>query len=167
MHVLLSEYKSLSQFIFLVFQFDLLEARLTGDGNTSRGLLRSALSALSPMSRGDVHPNAMTVARAVCRLLAGDELFQFFTREEAARSKVHKRCLSETLPNLYRVIIAVIMSRSNTDVDNSLTALGKHLSKCADRRKSKLFVAQHGVGQTEGAASGSKVSASDSSSDTD
>ena len=119
-----------------------MEDSIRGETSEARTRLRHALTALAPKGaeRKDgttTYPTPITVARAVTRLVGGDELFQYFTREQAAQSKVAKKIMTEIHPNLCRVITAVIVHNANCGLDDALAAFGRHLSKCGDRTKSK------------------------------
>lgn len=108
-----------------------------------RRKFRIAIGLLAPKSSTttpSVSPAPVHVARSVCRLIAPDEIMQFFTREQSARSKITKRSLTETFPVLTKVIVDVIMANCNVDLEHSLSALGKHLSKCSDRQKSRCYL---------------------------
>ena len=134
------------------FQFYELEEKIQGEANELRGRLRRALIHLCPKPRRSgsgseaIYPLPITVARSVCRSIGGDELFQFFTREQLTRAKGNranqKIVIQQRLPNISRVITAVIVHSSNTDLDTALSAFGKHLAKCPDRAKSKALRAE-------------------------
>ena len=109
-----------------------------------RSRLRHALIAVCPRRKNDIYPTPLSVARAVCRSIAGDELLQFFSRDRCSRSTIKNVIISEKLPHLSRVVTAVIVHNAATDVDTACGAFGRHLSKCGDRASSKVFLAQRG-----------------------
>lgn len=87
-----------------------------------------------------IYPDPLVLSRATARIIAPDELFQFFTREQAARSKISKRPFAEAYPNIYRVIVGVIAMNSDESTEKCVSSFGRHLCKCGDRKKSKLFI---------------------------
>lgn len=118
----------------------MLEDILDGEGNRNRRKLRSAISmsASRPTNTSPkIFPDPLLIARTTCRVIAPDELFQFFTREQCARSNTSKRLFAEALPNIYRLTVGVIAMNSGENVEKCVSALGRHLSKCGDRKKSK------------------------------
>ncbi|MEL7309357.1 MAG: hypothetical protein AAGK05_16870 [Pseudomonadota bacterium] len=125
-----------------LFQFDVLEDVLVDDEKRSQ--LRHALIAVCPKRQNDINPTPLSVARAVCRSIAGDEVLQFFSRDRCSRSTIKKAIISDKLPYLSRVVTAVIVHNAATDVDTACGAFGRHLSKCSDRACSKVFLAQRG-----------------------
>ncbi len=108
--------------------------------------LKSAMNAVVPKpSRSEpaIYPDGMMVARAVCRILAPDETLQFFTRERSSRwvgKAMEKKVFSVTCPRLYGLIVGLISHNAGKDTDASLSLFGKHLAKCADRKRSKELV---------------------------
>ena len=114
-----------------------------------RSRLRHALIAVCPKRQNDINPTPLSVARAVCRSIAGDELLQLFSRDRSSRSNIKKAIISDKLPYLSRVVTAVIVHNAATDVDTACGAFGRHLSKCSDRASSKVFLAQRGEQEEE------------------
>ena len=108
--------------------------------------LKSAMNAVAPKpswSEPAIFPDGMVVARAVCRTLAPDEAFQFYTKERTSRwigKSKEKKVFSETCPRMYGLIVGLIAHNSGNNTDTSLSLFGKHLAKCADRKRSKEFL---------------------------
>ena len=160
----------------IFFQFYGLEDNIQGENNEKRSRLRHALLSMCPRKSKnpggvETYPIPISVARSACRTIAGDHLFQFFTREQATRAKTFpgKMSIQDRLPALSRVITAVIIHNANTDMDTALSAFGRHLAKCPDRAKSRTFLAAYlsSTSPDEPPAKSATVSSSDSDSDTD
>ena len=85
------------------------------------------------------------MARAVCRLVAPDEIFQCFTRD--ASTKSNKKPFSVLYPRVHQIITAVVISNADIGINQALSGISAHLAQCGDRRKSKLF--REALGATE------------------
>lgn len=120
------------------FQLSQVECMIHGAEEAdkkTRSILRKCLYALSPKSTIGDQQTINKTARAVFRLVAPDEVFQYFTRE--ATTKSTKRPLSSTHPKLNQLLTTVIMTSTGCGLDKSRTGISYHLARCSDRKKSK------------------------------
>ena len=72
-------------------------------------------------------------------------IFRSPWRDQTARSSGIENIFSDSFPNVYNIIIGLIAHNSGKDLEKSLSAFGKHLSKCGDRKKSKEYVNKKSV----------------------
>lgn len=101
--------------------------------------MRFALSNLVPKTfststRGD---GSLPIARLVCRLIAPDHIFQHFRRDSNPAAKLKKKIFSQLYPTVYGIIISVISKKCGKDFEKAVSAFGRHLVKCSDRKRSK------------------------------
>lgn len=75
------------------------------------------------------------MARSVCRQIAGDDVFQHFTREVSTKSS--KVPLSTNFPRIHSVVVAATMNAASVGTGEALTGLSAHLARCSDRKSSK------------------------------
>ena len=119
-------------YIYFSSQLQNLESKLEENEEEKRKF-RTSLSTMFPK---DIEKSTiLEITRKVVRLIGGDDVFQFF----GIFHTVDERNFSKCYPTLFHIIISVVMHKSNCDYDKSLSAMGRHLSKCKDRKKSKNF----------------------------
>ena len=90
---------------FILFQLSRLEAMIQGVDESSkkmRSTIRKCLCTLSPKTSTSEQSTINKTARAVFRLIAPDEVFQYYTRE--ATTKSTKKPLASIHPRLNQLV---------------------------------------------------------------
>lgn len=114
-----------------------------------------AISSVTPKTS-----QCLLSARTVVRIVGPDKIMQQFRLDNEHRMTKQKKNFPKNYPKLYDIIISVIVHKTSAGIEKCISALGRHFSKCADRRLSKEFL-------NSSTCSAQNIIVNESSSDTD